>query len=173
MVEGDVLSSEWSLRGVRIGDATVWVGVFGDWQVFSRADETSHGSRMVRTALFAWLADPPEVLPGIELECSEIRFELAERGVTATIVDVRGGKMKMRVEDESDEELAWSPGVRLDLGEIEMAFDDLLRLQPGSELEVEVARPIRTYLRIGNSQLAVGELDVRESGMVVKIVEIL
>jgi flagellar motor switch protein FliM len=59
------------------------------------------------------------------------------------------------------------------LGEIEMAFDDLLRLQPGSELEVEVARPIRTYLRIGNSQLAVGELDVRESGMVVKIVEIL
>ena len=81
--------------------------------------------------------------------------------------------MKMRVDDESDEGVAWSPGVRLDLGEIEMAFEDLLGLQPGSELEVEVAHPIRTYLRVGHSQLAVGELDVREGGVVVKIIEVL
>lgn len=173
MVEEDALSPEWRLRGVRIGDATVWIGVFGDWQVFSRADETSQGSRIVRTALLAFLPEHPEVLPGIELECTEIRFELVECGVSATIVDVRGGMMKMRVNDESDEEVTWSPGIRLDLGEIEMAFDDLLRLQPGSELEVEVDRPIRTYLRVGHSQLAVGELDIREGGVVVKILEIL
>jgi flagellar motor switch/type III secretory pathway protein FliN len=81
--------------------------------------------------------------------------------------------MKMRVDEQFDEEATWSPGIRLDLGELEMAFEDLLALQPGSELEVEAAHPIRTYLRVGHSQLAVGELEVREGGIVVKIVEVL
>jgi hypothetical protein len=173
MVEEDALSAEWRLRGVRIGEATVWVGVVGDWQLLPRADELSPGSRTVRIALLASLPAHLQIRAGIDLECSEIRLELAGCGVGATIVNVRGGVMKMRVDDESDEGVAWSPGVRLDLGEIEMAFEDLLGLQPGSELEVEVAHPIRTYLRVGHSQLAVGELDVREGGVVVKIIEVL
>lgn len=173
MVEEDAPSADWRLRGVRIGEATVWVGVVGDWQVLPRAADLSQGSRTVSTALLASLPAHPEIRAGVELECSEIRLELAERGVSATIVNVRGGVMKMRVGDESDEDVAWSPGIRLDLGEIEMAFEDLLGLRPGSELEIEVAHPIRTYLRVGHTQLAVGELGVREGGVVVKIVEVL
>ncbi len=173
MVEEDVLSPEWRLRGVRIGDATVWVGVLGDWHAWCGAVKYACGSPMIRTALLAHVPEYSEVRPGAELSCSDIRFELVERGVTATIVDIDGGMMKIRVDAESDEEVTWSPGVRLDLGEIEMAFEDLLGLQPGSELEIEVAHPIRTYLRVGHSQLAVGELDIREGGLVIKIVEVL
>lgn len=173
MVEEDALSADWKLRGVRIGEATVWVGVVGDWQVFPRAEDLSQSSRTVRTTFLASLPAHPEIRAGVELECSEIRLELAERGVSATIIDIRGGVMKMRVGDESDEDVTWSPGIRLDLGELEMAFEDLLGLRPGSELEIDIAHPIRTYLRVGHSQLAVGELDVREGGVVVKIVEVL
>jgi hypothetical protein len=172
MVEDDVLSPEWRSMAVHVGGAILWVGLVGNWAILSKVEEPSHGKRPVRITLLGHLDEQVPLRPDSEVDFSEFRLEFADRGLNARIVTVQGGSMKVRIDEEPDQEFAWAPSVRLELGELEMKFEDLLALQPGNMIEVEVPRPIRAYLRVGQSQLAVGEIEIRETGVVVTVVEV-
>jgi flagellar motor switch/type III secretory pathway protein FliN len=62
--------------------------------------------------------------------------------------------------------------VRLDLGDIELSLPEVAALRVGSELELEVELPLRCYLRIGSTTLAVGEIVRAETGLRITLTEI-
>jgi hypothetical protein len=173
MVEDEVLSDQWRLSAVHSRHKTLWFGVLGEWQSLSTQEGQSRDDTRVRISLVGQIDQRHDLRSGDELECCSLRLEFVGRGLSGKIVSVRGGKMSVRVDEESQQEFSNAPGIKLELGELEMKLDDLLALQPGHVIEVEVPRPIQAYLKIGHSQLALGHLEIRETGFAIKVAEVL
>jgi hypothetical protein len=173
MQEQDVLSPEWRVVAVRFDSVRVWLGVIGDWRVWVKQQEASSKVSRVRTSLLAYSEQGIEVVAGQEVTLSELSVVLEESGLTGKMLPIEGGRMGIQFDEEDNRELAWTPGISLELGDLEMKFEDLLALKPGHNLEIAAPHPTRVYLRVGRSQLAVGQLEVRQGGFVVKVIEIL
>jgi flagellar motor switch/type III secretory pathway protein FliN len=64
--------------------------------------------------------------------------------------------MMIEVEERSDVLEQHVPGVRLDLGEIEVRLSDLVALRPGAVLDLGGASLEQCYVRVGSTILAKG-----------------
>jgi flagellar motor switch/type III secretory pathway protein FliN len=64
------------------------------------------------------------------------------------------------------------PGVRIDLGELEIALQDLLALKPGEVIALGPLDPMACHLRVGSSVIARGELRQGEEGAVISITHV-
>ncbi len=91
-----------------------------------------------------------------------------ELGVCARCMS-EGGDMEIAakgIEDVGDQKI---PGVRLDLGEIEVRLCDLVGLQPGVTINLGAVKLERCFIRLGSTTLAEGVFSSRGSDLVLTI----
>ena len=74
---------------------------------------------------------------------------------------------------EGVEEIVDRIAIQVEIGSIELAVADLFALRVGSSIELSRPQTLTCSLRIGDAAFAMGELSVRESDLVLRVVEIL
>lgn len=110
---------------------------------------------------------------------NELSVQMPEVGIIGRLVVSEGG-IEMRVEDRQDEDKHDEdkhddvaeqpvPGVRLDLGEIEVRLSDLVGLRPGAVLDLGHSTLERCYLRLGATVLAEGRFSTDGGRLVLTI----
>jgi hypothetical protein len=115
------------------------------------------------------LADVSAIAPGERVMVEGLFVELPDLGIVGRCY-WRGGDMTIEVaEDESAFERR-VPGVRLDLGEIEVRLSDLVGLRPGAVLNLGSANLERCYVRLGSTILAEGRI-ISNEGQVTLTIE--
>jgi flagellar motor switch protein FliM len=77
--------------------------------------------------------------------------------------------MSMKVEEANGALEQSVPGVRLDLGEVEVRLSDIVSLRPGTVLDLGGAKLERCYVRIGSTVLAEGRFDTHEGKLTLTI----
>jgi hypothetical protein len=110
---------------------------------------------IARMRLFGLLSAIGEGTGCERIPMDDVVFELPEVGVVGRGY-FRGGHMTLEVDEGSGLLEQRVPGVRLDLGEIEMRLSDLVSLRPGVILDLGSAIPERCSVRIGSTTLAQG-----------------
>ena len=124
---------------------------------------------VVRVNLRGFLADVSAIAPGERVIVEGLFVELPDLGIVGRCY-WRGGDMTIEVaEDESALERR-VPGVRLDLGEIEVRLSDLVGLRPGAVLNLGSANLERCYVRLGSTILAEGRI-ISNEGQVTLTIE--
>ncbi len=122
----------------------------------------------VRTRLLALLASLSEVAIGARFEVETFLVQLPEIDIVGRGY-VKGGTMTMEVEEPKDVLEQHVPGVRLDLGEIEVLLSDLVSLRPGAVVDLGGASLERCYLRVGSTILAEGRFATRDGKLTLAI----
>ncbi len=110
---------------------------------------------MVRTGLLGYLPSVGEATVGARLAVDEFAVWLPEVGIVGRCYS-NGGDMTVEVEEVRDVLERHVPGVRIDLGEIEVRLSDLVALRPGAVLDLGEARLERCSMRLGSTILAEG-----------------
>jgi hypothetical protein len=118
----------------------------------------------VRMRFFALLPGEGDLAQGWSITVEELCIELPEVGVVGR-ARCRGGDMTLEViegevREEGDAFEQRIPGVRLDLGEIEVRLSDLVGLRPGAKLDLGRVDLDRCCVRLGSTILAEGRFSV-------------
>ncbi|MEN9846602.1 MAG: Type flagellar switch regulator (C-ring) FliN C-term [Pseudomonadota bacterium] len=116
---------------------------------------------ITRIRLFGFLSTIGKGTEGERIPVEDVVLELPEVGIVGRGC-VRGGHMTMEIVERGDLLEQRIPGVRLDLGEIEMRLSDLVSLRPGSVLDLGSSIPERCALRIGSTTLAQGRFTMSD-----------
>jgi len=122
----------------------------------------------VRTRLFALVSCDTEVNVGSRICVEEVALRLPEIGVFGRSY-FQGEAMSMKVEEANGALEQSVPGVRLDLGEVEVRLSDIVSLRPGTVLDLGGAKLERCYVRIGSTVLAEGRFDTHEGKLTLTI----
>ncbi len=81
--------------------------------------------------------------------------------------------MSIEVESVNETYEQQVPGVRLDLGEIEVRLSDLVSLRPGIVVNLGEVSLERCYLRLGATILAEGRFSSKEGELLLRIDSVL
>ena len=122
----------------------------------------------VRTKLVAFLSGVSEVRAGERVELEKLLLQLPEVGIVGCGY-MRGGDMTIEVEERGDACEQRVPGVRLDLGEIEVLLSDLVSLRPGAVLDLGGATLERCFVRLGSTILAEGRFSTCDGKLTLTI----
>jgi hypothetical protein len=109
----------------------------------------------VRLRLIGHLSSIGEGSVGTRVAMNNVALSLPEVGIVGRGY-FNGGAMTMEIEERSDAGEQNVPGVRLDLGEIEVRLSDLVALRPGAVLDLGGSQLERCYMRLGSTILAEG-----------------
>ena len=109
---------------------------------------------------------------GVSVVCTELDVWIPDLGIRAHGV-CRGGEMTIEVGESEAVERQHIPGVRLDLGEIEMRLSDLVGLRPGAVLNLGEVVLERCFIRLGATVLAEGRFASSEGKLMLTIDSVL
>lgn len=123
---------------------------------------------VARTKLYGMLDNVGGIAPGERVVIEELRVEVPELGIVGRCY-VRGGAMTIEVLEKENAFEQRVPGVRLDLGEIEVRVTDLVGLRPGAVLDLGSASLERCYMRLGSTILAEGRFERSEGKLTLTI----
>jgi len=101
-------------------------------------------------------ADPRELRRAARVPLREPRLFIPELGFHGVIIVRKEGEMSVEVEQRVEERAL--PGVRIDLGELEIRLCDLAALRPGMVINLGVAEIERCFIRVGSTVLAEGRI---------------
>jgi len=127
---------------------------------------------LVRVRVFGEVAYLGEMQVGVCVVCEWLDVWMPEVGVRAHGV-YRGGEMMVEVDECGSVEGQQVPGVRLDLGEIEMRLSDLVGLRPGAVLNLGEVVLERCFIRLGATVLAEGRFATSEGKLLLTIDSVL
>lgn len=123
------------------------------------------GRRSIRLRIVSFVDAVPE--HGVHIELLPVWIpELQWSGTMCVSED---GRMVCEINHERCEERESLLRVRVDLGEIELALEDLLSIRAGSRLDIGTAGPIECSLSIGAQALARGILEPTPTGFKLRI----
>jgi hypothetical protein len=123
------------------------------------------GRRSIRLRIESFVEAVQE--HGVEIESLPVWIPELQRSGTMCISE--DGKMACEINHERYEESDRLLRVRVDLGEIELALEDLLSIRVGSRLDIGTAGPIECSLSIGAQALARGILEPIPTGFKLRI----
>ena len=174
-LDQETCPQEWAAYRVSVGNNELWCAVsYPPPALRSEIKPRPLVSRHVRLRMRGWCAPRGEGLDDalghyqrihVEIEGQRERYELKVGEERSMIVAM--------TEDEQASANSDSLGVRLDLGEIDIALDELLALRSGSSIELATEGPLRCFLRIGATTLAAGEIAVSGEQLTVRVNEII
>lgn len=129
---------------------------------------------LVRARIFGVVSARNDVEVGSEIVCDEIATWMPELGIHGRCVCATGGGLAMEVQvcGESggvESEQQHIPGVRLDLGEIEMRLSDIVGLRPGAVIDLGDVALERCHVRLGATVLAEGRFTSRDGKLLLMI----
>lgn len=122
----------------------------------------------VRVRMFGGVKGIETVEMGVSVVCAELDVWMPEIGIRAHGL-CRGGVMTIEVDESGAIEEQQIPGVRLDLGEIEMKLSDLVGLRPGAVLNLGEVVLERCFIRLGATVLAEGRFATSEGKLMLTI----
>lgn len=111
--------------------------------------------------------------PESVLRCEGAQVIFPEVGVYGRIMCSKEGEVSVEVEAVNQTYEQQVPGVRLDLGEIEVRLSDLVSLRPGAVVNLGEVSLERCYLRLGATILAEGRFSSKEGELLLRIDSVL
>ncbi len=150
--------------------STVWCGAsLPVIDITKRRERGIDRDPIIRLRLFGALPAAEVDGVGSAHVMNELRVQMPEVGIIGRLLVSEGG-IEMRVEEQHDDVAEQPvPGVRLDLGEIEVRLSDLVGLRPGAVLDLGHATLERCYLRLGATVLAEGRFSTDTGRLVLTI----
>jgi flagellar motor switch/type III secretory pathway protein FliN len=126
----------------------------------------------VRLRIFGAVKGVDNVDVGARIECTALDVWMPEVGIRAHGI-CRGEEMTIEVDESGIVEDQHIPGVRLDLGEIEMRLSDLVGLRAGAVLNLGDVVLERCFIRLGATVLAEGRFATSEGKLMLTIDSVL
>jgi hypothetical protein len=123
----------------------------------------------VRCRVVGILPDVEAVSLGHVVRCGRMSVSFTEVGVYGRLVCREGGDMTVEVTSDGEVYAQHIPGVRLDLGEIEVCLSDLVSLRPGVIVNLGEVSLERCYLRLGATVLAEGRFSSKGGELLLTI----
>jgi flagellar motor switch/type III secretory pathway protein FliN len=145
-------------------------------QVSFQGIRVARSTPLVRLPLAAEIAWFEDVAIGATQHISQIRVANQEQRIVGDIRISEDGVMTMQtvaaleemIEGESPKAI-----MRVDIGEIQLALEELAALRNGSVIELDAQLPLKCFMRVGGTTLAEGELSLDESGLRVTIKDVI
>ena len=127
---------------------------------------------LVRLRIFGAVKGVENVDVGARIECTALDVWMPEVGIRAHGI-CRGEEMTIEVDESGIVEDQHIPGVRLDLGEIEIRLSDLVGLRAGAVLNLGDVVLERCFIRLGATVLAEGRFATSEGKLMLTIDSVL
>lgn len=109
-----------------------------------------------------------------DLRCfSALNFCCLEQDIGGEIFITEGGCLAMQREELVDEFNKVGVRVAIDIGEVELSLGELAGLRAGHRIELGAQMPLRCYMRVGVTTIAVGELEQVDDGLQIVVREVL
>ena len=174
-LDQETCPSEWSAYRVSVGNDELWCAVsYPPPELQPESAPRPAVPRHVRLRMRGWCEPQGDGLDGVLGECQKIHVQIEDQRGRYELRVTQGGAMIVtKVEDEQVSATSDSLGVRLDLGEIEIALDELLTLRAGSSIELATEGPLRCFLRVGATTLAAGEIAVSGETLTIRVTEMI
>lgn len=142
----------WELTGVA---GSVWCAASTPLVKVPRGGLFPLRDPRVRVKVLGVVTDAPQLGPGVEVVCKTIEVRMPELGIRGRCV-CGGEGMAIEIDECNTAGEQQVPGVRLDLGEIEMRLSDLVGLRPGATINLGEVTLERCFVRLGATVLAEG-----------------
>lgn len=159
----------WELKGVA---GTVWCAASIPLLPMPRSYVQAHRDPKVRVKLCGGVRDAVELEVGADVVCETIEVRMPEIGVRGRCV-CKGEGMAIEIDECHEVREQQIPGVRLDLGEIEMRLSDLVGLRPGATINLGEVAFERCFVRLGATVLAEGKFRTSEGQLLLTIESVL
>lgn len=174
-LDQETCPSAWSAYRVSVGNDELWCAVsypppeLGPGSPIQRVV-----SPHVRLRVRGWCVPRGDGSDEAFGEFQSILIEIEGQRGSYQLRVIEGERMIVtKEEDEQARASRESFGVRLDLGEIEIALEELLTLRAGSSIELVAEGPLRCFMRIGASTLAAGEIVVSGEKLTIRVTEMI
>jgi hypothetical protein len=161
--------SVWRLDGVA---ARVWCAASRPIITFPHTAVSTHRDPNVRVRVYGVVRDVEGLEVGAFVRCQIIDVWMPEIGVRGRGV-CRGEGMTVEIDESLQGVHHEIPGVRLDLGEIELRLSDLVGLRPGSVINLGEVALERCFVRLGATVLAEGRFRTSEGQLLLTIDSVL
>lgn len=126
----------------------------------------------VRVRMYGVVRNVPEHRAGFEVEFETIDLWMPEIGIRGRAKCGEKG-MEIEVGEGSEVEEQSVPGVRLDLGEVEMRLSDLVGLRPGVTINLGEVALERCFVRLGATVLAEGRFRASNGQLLLTVESVL
>jgi len=159
----------WRLDGVA---AHVWCAASHPVIKMPRCAVQPHRDPSVRVRIYGVAKDIERLEVGAAVKCEMIDVWMPEFGIRGR--GMCGGEgMTIEITECNEVREHQIPGVRLDLGEIEMRLSDLVGLRPGAVINLGEVALERCFVRLGASVLAEGKFRTSEGQLLLTIESVL
>lgn len=116
-------------------------------------------------------APTPGIVKGTEFNFNRCEAWIPDLGLWGEIfVKQEGVTMEINLEDVEQQRV---PGVRIDLGELEVRLVDLVGLRPGTVINLGAVSVERCFVRVGATELAQGRIESRDGELCLAIERVL
>ena len=149
---------EWAFFQVMVAQGAVWCAISVDPPLLPIVVEETQSGPFTRARVLGSFSC--EVFPGVgeSMVIQEIRVTIPEFHIKSRLLFEKERGMAIEVVSLGEQEEQIVPGVRIDLGEIEISLADIIGIRSGSVIRLGPGGPHRCFLRIGSSTLAEGEV---------------
>lgn len=161
--------SVWRLDGV---SARVWFAASCPVIDVPRLSPRPHRDPKVRVRMYGVFRDVEGLEVGALVECQMIDVWMPEIGIRGRCV-CGGEGMSVEIDEGEWTSEQQIPGVRLDLGEIEMRLSDLVGLRPGAVINLGEVALERCFVRLGATVLAEGRFQTSGGRLLLTIESVL
>lgn len=170
--EGYAPPSDWAIFKVLLQNDEMWCAISTPSPFIPGVVPNAGFVGSVRARVFGAMAITDVPIVGALLSFDSLVVRIVDFDVDGVLRIEKGGNMTIDITDRGREDDMNVPGVRLDLGELEISLQDLLALQSGEVIALGPVDPMTCYLRVGSSLIARGELRQSEEGVSVLITHV-
>lgn len=173
LVEDPTPPSEWAFFRVSTAQGTVWCALSEEPPRELPGVRASDSAPVVRVRVFGDLNSEIPPVVGGRIMLSSLKVRIPEFFIVGRLVFCREESMAIEVSSREETRNEALPGVRVDLGELEISLADVLSLREGSVIKLGPMESLGCLLRIGSSTLAEGELRDSDDGQIIEITRVL
>lgn len=159
----------WELVGVA---GKLWCAASNPIPQVPRGCVATRRDPKVRVRMYGVVQGGLEPQVGVEIECQTVDVWMPELGIRGR--GVCGGEgMAIEIGECGETREPQVPGVRLDLGEVEMRLSDLVGLRPGVTINLGEVALERCFVRLGATVLAEGRFRTSNGQLLLTIESVL
>lgn len=165
--------SDWRFQRIDALVGELWLATSTQPPPLKVSVEAREMNPSVRCKVECYIPDVAELVVEQVVRCERMRVSVPEVGVSGRLLSSKGGEMSIEVESHGEVYEQHIPGVRIDLGEIEVRLSDLVSLRPGVVVNLGEVTLERCYLRLGATMLAEGRFSSKGGDLLLTIDSVL
>lgn len=164
---------EWVFFRVMVAQGEIWCAISEEPPALLHIVQQTQSAPFTRARILGALSC--DVVPGVgeRVVVQEFGIAIPEFHMQGRLLFEKERGMAIEVVSLGESEEQFVPGVRIDLGEIEISLADIIGIRSGSVIRLGPGGPHRCFLRIGSSTLAEGEVSPEGDALAVTITRVL